>query len=494
MKASADDWKAALAASPLATRHGLPVVSIRSAAELRAALAAGRTAYFAIVNPYGEVFPTEGPGRWTETIDAIRDYVAHGGIWVETGSASFYGATWKDGAGWRREIIGLKGLDRLRSANAMADIDEPGVALRASAAAADWFPPQVLKRIAATQSQVNRAPCDGKGETVFPLVEDADGRVWFGCHRLGGWGTLWRIGGSNPDRDLALEVVPAALLHQYEHAPLPIPPAPYRKVALQAGHATKMRLGCQMWGVKEFWEKDPEKGFAEVFPKLRAMGYEGVQSMAFWKVDPDRLEVLLKANGLALADMPVNFEHVEGTNVENTVAFCRRFGIDFMYIPWFKGKSADEWRAFCGRLAAAGKRLEPYGIRIGYHNHVHEFTEPLEGELPANILKADRNVNLELDIGPVAESGNDAPAWLAALSGRVPGMHAKPHGATAAGAPGDVQDWPKVVAAARKAGVKWFVVECEKRKGTYDDVAASAAYLKPLLGGGLRDCRRAATE
>ena len=258
-------------------------------------------------------------------------------------------------------------------------------------------------------------------------------------------------------------------------------PAPYRKVALQAGHAAKMRLGCQMWGVKEFWEKNPEKGFAEVFPKLRAMGYEGVQSMAFWKVDPDRLEALLKANGLALADMPVNFEHVEGTNIENSVAFCRRFGVDFVYIPWFKGKTADEWRAFCGRLAAAGKRLEPYGIRIGYHNHVHEFTEPLGGELPANILKADRNVNLELDIGPVAESGNDAPAWIAALSGRVPGMHAKPHGATAAGAPGDVQDWPKVVDAARKAGVKWFVVECEKRKDTYDDVAASAAYLKPLL-------------
>ena len=82
----------------------------------------------------------------------------------------------------------------------------------------------------------------------------------------------------------------------------------------------RMRLGCQMWGVKEFWEKNPEKGFAEVFPKLRAMGYEGVQSMAFWKIDPDRLEALLKANGLALADMPVNFEHVEGTNIESTVA------------------------------------------------------------------------------------------------------------------------------------------------------------------------------
>ena len=243
----------------------------------------------------------------------------------------------------------------------------------------------------------------------------------------------------------------------------------------------QMKLACQMWGVKEFWEKDPEKGFAEVFPRVKAMGYEGVQSMAFWNIDQDRLEALLKENGLALADMPINFDHVEGTNVERTVAFCRRFDIGFLYIPWFDGKSADEWRDFCARLNAAGKRLAPYGIKVGYHNHVHEFTKPLNGEYPADILKADRNVNLELDIGPVTESGNDAVKWIMDLSGRIPGMHAKPHGASAAGAPGDVQDWPKIVAAARKAGVKWFVVECEKRKDTYDDVAASAAYLKPLL-------------
>ena len=163
-------------------------------------------------------------------IDAIRDYVAHGGIWVETGGASFYSAAWKDGGKWRREGLGMKGLGRLRSANAMADIDESPVRLHASATAAEWFPPQVLKQIAVTQSQVNRAPCDGNGETVFPLVEDGNGRVWFGCHRLGGWGYLWRIGGSNPDRELALAVVPAALLHQFENVPAPLPPAPYRKV------------------------------------------------------------------------------------------------------------------------------------------------------------------------------------------------------------------------------------------------------------------------
>ena len=62
------------------------------------------------------------------------------------------------------------------------------------------------------------------------LVVDGEGRAWFGGHRFGGWGMLWRLGGSNPDRDLALAVVPAALLHQFEHVPAPLPPAPYRKV------------------------------------------------------------------------------------------------------------------------------------------------------------------------------------------------------------------------------------------------------------------------
>ncbi len=242
----------------------------------------------------------------------------------------------------------------------------------------------------------------------------------------------------------------------------------------------EMRMACQMWGVKEFWEKDPEKGFAEVFPKMRAMGYEGVQSMAFWKVNPDRLEAMLKENGLALADMPVSFDHVEGTNLARTVAFCRRFDVDFVYIPWFKGKTSADWRGFCKRLAAAGRRLRPYGIRIGYHNHIHEFTEMLQREFPADILKEDREVNLELDIGPVTESGRDAPTWIGDLAGRIPGFHAKPHGASAIGAPGDVQNWPAILAAARKAGVKWCVVECEKRKDTYDDVAASAAYLRRI--------------
>ena len=219
-----------------------------------------------------------------------------------------------------------------------------------------------------------------------------------------------------------------------------------------------MKLGCQLWGVKDFWFDKPDKlaAFAEIFPKIKAMGYEGVQCGSFIRMDAEGLENILKENGLSVIDQPISFDDVEDeAKLAKTVAFCRRFNVDFLYIPWFEAKTAAEWRAFCRRLDAAEAKLSPYGIRVA---------------------------RLEMDIGPVLEGGRNPAEEIAKMKGRLPsGIHAKPLGATAAGAAGDRQDWPKVVAAAEKSGVKWLVVECEKRQGTFDDIAESARNLRPLV-------------
>ena len=246
-----------------------------------------------------------------------------------------------------------------------------------------------------------------------------------------------------------------------------------------------MKLGCQLWGVKELWFGKPDKltAFAEIFPKVRAMGYEGVQCGSFIRMDAEGLEKVLKENGLSVVDQPISFEDVEDeAKLPQTVAFCRRFKVDFLYIPWFEGKTATEWRAFCRRLDAAEAKLKPYGIRVGYHHHIHELTGTVDGEYPWDILTAPDGARLEMDIGPVLEGGHDPAEEIAKMKGRLPsGIHAKPLGATAAGAAGDRQDWPKIVAAAEKSGVKWLVVECEKRQGTFDDIAESARNLRPLV-------------
>ncbi|MBQ6329852.1 MAG: sugar phosphate isomerase/epimerase [Kiritimatiellae bacterium] len=246
-----------------------------------------------------------------------------------------------------------------------------------------------------------------------------------------------------------------------------------------------MKLGCQLWGVKDLWfdKSDKLAAFAEIFPKIRAMGYDGVQCGSFIRMDADGLEKILKENGLSVVDQPIAFDDVEDeAKLQKTVAFCRRFKVDFLYIPWFEGKTAAEWRAFCGRLDAAEAKLRPYGIRVGYHHHIHELTTKVDGEFPWDILTGPNGARLEMDIGPVLEGGRVPAEEIAKMCGRLPGgIHAKPLGATAAGAAGDRQDWPKVVAAAEKAGVKWLVVECEKRQDTLDDIAESARNLRPLV-------------
>ena len=253
-----------------------------------------------------------------------------------------------------------------------------------------------------------------------------------------------------------------------------------------------MRLACQMWGVKDFWYDRTDKlaAFAEVFPKVKEMGYEGVQCAAFLRVDADGLEKLLNENGLVIADQPVTFKDIEDeAKIAQTVAFCRRFGIDFVYIPWFKAQTAEEWRQFCRRMDEAEARLKPHGIKVGYHHHTHELAEKVDDVYPWDILTGPGGARLEMDIGPVLDVGRVPAHELLRMKGRLPGgIHAKPVGATAAGAPGELQDWPQIIAAAEKAGVKWIVVECEKRKNTYEDIEASAKTLLPLVSlvNGLR--------
>lgn len=242
----------------------------------------------------------------------------------------------------------------------------------------------------------------------------------------------------------------------------------------------RMRLGCQLWSVKDIWQKNG--GVTSVFQQLAAMGYEGVQSMAFWQCDADQLERALADNGLAVADMPIRFDHVDtDAALAKTVAFCRRFAVDFVYIPWWKPKDLAGWTAFAERLDAVTAKLAPYGIRAGYHHHIHEINEKLEGAYPIDVLLRHPTFAFEMDVGPVLEAGRNPAKTLLGLPNRVPGLHAKPYPGTYAGAPDDRQDWPAIVAAARAIGTKWIVVECEQRKDTLEDVRRSADHLRSLL-------------
>lgn len=232
-----------------------------------------------------------------------------------------------------------------------------------------------------------------------------------------------------------------------------------------------------MWSIDDLWKKAP----ADAFRRLKSMGYDGVQSLAFFSMNHGELEKMLDGNGLKIIDMPFRKALVETEKFNAYVEFCQRFKIDFVYEPWAKFSTAAEWRRHAEWLAALSEKFRPYGIRVGYHNHQCELREHYEGKTPLEFI-CEVGLAMELDVGHVKLAGGDPISWLDRLKGRVPSIHAKPAGGDSVGGKCDANDWKAIFAAASAAGTKWAVVECETRRDTYADVEASIAFLKDMCG------------
>lgn len=239
-----------------------------------------------------------------------------------------------------------------------------------------------------------------------------------------------------------------------------------------------IRIGVQMWSVDKLWKSDP----VAAFRRLKALGYDGVQSFGFYAMDWNELERMLDGEGLRIVDMPFYMKNVQPGEFERFVEFCQRFGIDFAFEPWSKYATGVEWRRHAEELAALGEKFGKYGIRVGYHNHQHELKTHFDGWTPLEYLDA-AGLDMELDVGHVKLAGGDPLAWLGRLKGRVPSIHAKPGGGDSVGGPGDANDWPAIFAAAAAAGTKWAIVECETRRDTYEDVANSISFMRRIRTG-----------
>ena len=141
---------------------------------------------------------------------------------------------------------------------------------------------------------------------------------------------------------------------------------------------------------------------------------------------------------------------------------------------------------------AAAKAAE-YGLRVGYHNHDHEFTSMINGrtayEVFADLL--DPSVLLELDLYWATAGGQDAPALLRRLGDRVIAVHVKDGpmrpGITAAQLPDDQVpagrgDVPLVECLEAGSSIEYAVVEFDKYSGDiFQGVADSYAFLADTL-------------
>jgi len=237
-----------------------------------------------------------------------------------------------------------------------------------------------------------------------------------------------------------------------------------------------MKYGAQMFTLREHCQTPAD--IAKSCAKVKAMGYDGIQASAagFNEIDPAELKKILDDNGLACGATHKGLDYLE--NAEKAAADHAALGCTLTAIGGFGfgGASKGDWEDFAAKFGKIVAACSAQGLRVGYHNHSHEWApfgiedhpeaiSPRQNPMEVLVDRLDLPAWFELDVYWVAHGGGDPAAWIDRLADRVYALHYKDltitptreHKMCEVGS-GNL-NWPKIHAAAQKAGTEWVFVE-----------------------------------
>lgn len=193
-------------------------------------------------------------------------------------------------------------------------------------------------------------------------------------------------------------------------------------------------LSVQLYTVRE--------ALAEDLPgALARLAEVGLRNVEVFQVDESASTVRAAADaaGLAIRSGHEYFlsEHVSSPTrsfavapLEKTLDAAAELGMEFLidpFVPAERWRSRDEIARTADKLNQAAELASTRGIRVGYHNHSHEFHTSIDDvtayELFAGML--DERVALEVDVFWAATGRQDVPALLTRLGERAQLLHLK---------------------------------------------------------------------
>jgi sugar phosphate isomerase/epimerase len=215
---------------------------------------------------------------------------------------------------------------------------------------------------------------------------------------------------------------------------------------------------------------------------IRQFGYEGVEFAGFYGWRAADIRKLLQGSSLTVCGSHTPLDQLSGSKFTDTVAFNREIGNRNLILPGLPSEyqSVDDWIHAAALLNELADRLQPFGMRIGYHNHAVEF-QRIGTQRPWDLLfsRTRSSVIMQVDLGNARIGGADPIALLRRYPGRAWSVHVKDY---REGEP-DVMlgssdfDWPMFCQTCKTtAGTRWYIIEHESRD--VPSLMAANVYLK----------------
>lgn len=251
-------------------------------------------------------------------------------------------------------------------------------------------------------------------------------------------------------------------------------------------------VGLQLYSLREQFKQDVGKTLDQV----RAFGITNVELAGTYGVAPEKFKEQLDSRHLKAVSSHFSYEQCRD-DIDGVVREAKLFGVEYAGCAWIPHKDPFDEKT-CREAAAvfnrAGAALAKHGIKFFYHTHGYEFLPYRDGTL-FDLLMAETNpeyVRIEMDVYWVVNPGQDPVKFLEKYGKRVELMHVKDmKRGTPSGFTGQsdvtnnvvlgtgVIDWPSVLRAAKKAGVKWYFIEDESPTSV-EQIPQSLQYLETL--------------
>lgn len=255
-------------------------------------------------------------------------------------------------------------------------------------------------------------------------------------------------------------------------------------------------LGLQLWSLRDQTKESTTKALDLAV----SFGFTEVETAGTGSLSVADFAKELQARKLTVVAAHASYDALT-KDAAKVIADAKTLGAKYIVVPWLPHNKETGLTAEVARRAVAdfntwGAACKAAGLQFGFHPHGFEFKAGPDGVTPFDIIARETSpelVTFEMDVFWVVLPGQDPVKLLEKYSGRWQLMHVKDLrkgaviGIHTGSAPptdkvavGDGQvDWPAVLAAAEKAGVKHYFIEDESVQ-PLKDIPASLRYLKSL--------------
>jgi len=259
------------------------------------------------------------------------------------------------------------------------------------------------------------------------------------------------------------------------------------------GPSFKGPVGLQLYSLRaEFTRNVPA-----ALEKVKSYGIKYVETAGTYGLSPTRFRDMLKSNGLEPVSGHFPYERYRD-DLDALVAEAKVMGLKYAGNAWITHKDAfdeQEAREAAAVFNRAGKVLKNQGIKFFYHVHGFEFQPYQDGTL-LDLLMRETDpvlVHYQMDVFWIVFPGQDPVKLLEKYKGRWELMHLKDmrKGLKTGELTGKTDvtndvalgigqmDWPAILKAAKKAGIKWYFIEDESPTAT-DQIPQSLKFLETV--------------